>query len=87
LLEFTKVHFEEEERTMRKCEYPSLGDHASSHGRLLAEALSLAQAYGAGDLPVAKLTVARLRESLENHIQGEDATFEAWCHRAGIVLE
>jgi hemerythrin-like metal-binding protein len=87
LLAFTRVHFDAEELLMRHHRYPGVAGHAAAHQRLLGEALAIGQAHGAGDAGTARATVARLRDWLLQHIEGEDAAFDQWCTRNGIALE
>lgn len=87
LLEFTQVHFRAEELLMLHHRYPGLEAHAAEHVHLMGEALAVSQAHGAGDLPQARETVARLRSWIAEHIEGADAAFDRWCARNGITLE
>jgi hemerythrin-like metal-binding protein len=87
LLDFTRVHFQAEELLMRLHRYPQRAPHVAAHARMLAEAIAVGHAHGAGERATARAALARLRSWVIDHLRGLDAAYEAWCARSGIALE
>ena len=87
LLDFTRVHFQAEELLMRLHRYPQQAPHAAAHARLLAEAIAVGHAHGAGEGATARDALGRLRSWILDHVRGMDAALDEWCTRTGIELE
>ena len=77
LQEYTRLHFDLEERLMRMAGYPSLQDHLVRHQELVARL----KAVGLGSDPYALLEL--LREWWLGHINDEDRKYAPWVAKLG----
>lgn len=84
LVDFTAVHFAEEERFMAERRCPQLEPHRAAHARLLSQLRGMeAEARGTG-AAAALGGVPRLRAWLREHVDGPDRALEAWTAQAGL---
>lgn len=78
LVDFTAVHFLEEERFMETRGFPEAEAHRSAHATLLAEIRSLEATARQGGAERALAGAQRLRTWLLDHVKGEDARVAEW---------
>jgi hemerythrin-like metal-binding protein len=78
LVDFTAVHFLEEERFMVARAYPHLQPHRAAHTTLLERIRALETEAGVAETRVALAGVPRLRRWLEEHVQGFDRELATW---------
>ena len=78
LVDFTAVHFLEEERHMARLAYPQLEPHRAAHVRLLEQLRALEAAAAAADAGVALAEVPRLRDWLAQHVSSMDRDLASW---------
>jgi hemerythrin-like metal-binding protein len=78
LVDFTAVHFSEEERYMAASGCPQLEPHRASHHRLLDQLKSLEGEAREAPREAALAGVARLRGWLLDHVQGPARALAEW---------
>jgi hemerythrin-like metal-binding protein len=78
LVDFTAVHFVEEERFMTQRAYPRLEVHRAAHQRLLAQLRSLEAEARTVEAAVALSSVPALRTWLADHVSGMDRDLSEW---------
>ena len=78
LVDFTAVHFAEEERFMAVRAYPLLELHRAAHGRLLEQLRALEGQARVAPADEALAGVRRLRAWLREHVDGPDQALVAW---------
>jgi len=78
LVDFTAVHFAEEERFMAARACPQLEPHRAAHGSLLQHLRTLEGEAGVASREEALAGVGRLRDWLLDHVQGYDRALSAW---------
>ncbi|MCK4705588.1 MAG: bacteriohemerythrin [Gammaproteobacteria bacterium] len=78
LIEYTKYHFEREEKIMEACGYPQLNKHKKVHQFLLKEILEYSHEYNQGNLKVDVL-LSFLTNWLGAHIAGMDKVAAEYC--------
>lgn len=72
LVQYTKLHFADEERLMARAAYPKLASHKQIHEELTAEACRLQAAFRAGRMGISIEVLKFLRDWLQQHINGSD---------------
>lgn len=75
LVEYTMVHFEDEERFMNNAGYPALEGHIGEHHRFGRTALDQQKAFAEGSETVGAELTKFLRDWLVGHILGHDRRF------------
>jgi len=84
LVDFTAVHFAEEERFMAERACPQLEPHRVAHARLLAQLKALEGEARVASAETALAGVHQLRSWLLDHVEGPDRALAAWTEaRAG----
>jgi hemerythrin len=78
LVDFTAVHFAEEERFMATRGYPLLELHRAAHGRLLEHLKAMEGEARIAATEVALAGVHQLRAWLLEHVDGPDRSLSAW---------
>lgn len=78
LVDFTAVHFAEEEAFMAASACPQLGPHQAAHARLLAQLRELEREAQEASTEAALAGIARLRGWLVDHVAGPDRALAAW---------
>jgi hemerythrin-like metal-binding protein len=78
LVDFTAVHFAEEERFMAARACPHLDLHRAAHGRLLEQLRGLEGEARRTSAEAALAGVHRLRTWLVDHVEGPDRALAAW---------
>ena len=72
LIEYTRGHFEREEREMERHHFPQVGEHKQQHVKLLNEVTDLKARFDAGSITVASQVSTMLRDWLSLHIRRHD---------------
>jgi len=75
LIDYTKVHFTDEEEALTKVNYPLLAEHKEIHADLLVQVLDFQQRLADGDEQLRTDLYKFLREWLINHILDEDMKY------------
>jgi hemerythrin-like metal-binding protein len=78
LVDFTAVHFAEEERFMASRGCPQLEPHRAAHGQLLEQLRALEGEAREATQAAAMAGVDRLRGWLLHHVEGPDRALAAW---------
>lgn len=79
LVDFSAVHFEEEERFMAARACPQLEPHRAAHQRLLAQLRALEGEARVASAETALAAVHQLRSWLLDHVEGPDRALAAWA--------
>ena len=83
LIDYTRVHFSDEESLLKLYRYPGLEEQEQAHRRLVAKAEDLQQRYQAGaSLGVDVMNF--LRDWLTNHIQKMDKRYGTFLREHGV---
>lgn len=72
MLDYTRVHFRDEEQYMRDMGFPDLEAHAAQHRALTEEVSHLHRSLAAGELVPATAAYELMRHWLVKHIIGHD---------------
>jgi hemerythrin-like metal-binding protein len=78
LVEFTAVHFSEEERLMAERGYPGLEGHHLAHQRAMEQIIDLEKDASVVRREVSLGNIHRLRRWLLDHVGGLDRAFADW---------
>jgi len=78
LVEFTAVHFSEEERLMAARGYPGLEAHHLAHQRAMEQIIDLEKASSVVKREVSLGNIHRLRRWLLDHVGSLDRAFADW---------
>jgi len=75
LVQYTEVHFAQEERLMRLHDYPDLAAHKAQHDALARQVRQFQADFEAGRVLVTIQLLQFLKNWLENHIKGSDQKY------------
>lgn len=84
LIEYTKVHFSDEEKLMSKHNYPEMFTHASMHRDLEAQVAALYGRYKSGQSFISMDIMDFLKDWLSNHIMQTDKKYGTFFRSSGI---
>ncbi|MBI5886129.1 MAG: hemerythrin family protein [Deltaproteobacteria bacterium] len=85
LLDYTRMHFADEERQMTTFSYPDYSAHKVEHERLVAKVVELKGKHDAGDNTITIETMNFLKDWLINHILVTDKKYGQFFKDRGIV--
>jgi len=85
LINYTVIHFKNEEDLFRKHAYPDARAHTAEHEALKTKAAELEKALKAGTGSLSVETLNFLREWLVRHIQGSDMQYKAFFAAKGVA--
>jgi hemerythrin-like metal-binding protein len=75
LVDYTKYHFEAEEKLMEKYGYPNLENHKKIHKQFVDKVVEFSKRYELGDDVVGYDMLNYLKDWLLNHIMGTDTDY------------
>lgn len=75
LVEYTTVHFHDEQMVMMNAKFPGLAAHTAEHDKFIAKVEEFLQAYGEGNEDVGSKMLVFLRDWLFAHTSGLDMEF------------
>lgn len=75
LVNYTKVHFQTEERLMQKASYPHYAEHKKEHDTLTAKAVDLKNRFDTGQNMITLQVMNFLSDWLKHHILGTDKKY------------
>jgi len=75
LIEYTVVHFRDEEQIMEKNQYPDLVPHKSRHNDLIEQVEALKKKHDSGAIMLSLSTMDFLKSWLTDHILGVDKKY------------
>jgi hemerythrin-like metal-binding protein len=78
LIEYTRIHFADEEEAMEEVEYPHLEEHREIHANLLRQVLEFQEELRSGREELKMDLYKFLREWLMNHILDEDMKYSTY---------
>ncbi|MBP9866109.1 MAG: hemerythrin family protein [Candidatus Omnitrophica bacterium] len=79
ILDYTKYHFETEERYFEEFKYPDAEAHKEQHAKLIKETLALKDQYAEGSLGVNLELIDFLTHWLQRHILLHDKKYAPFC--------
>jgi len=78
LIEYTRIHFADEEEAMEEAAYPHLEEHRDIHANLLEQVLEFQEEIHSGRDELRTDFYKFLREWLMNHILDEDMKYSTY---------
>lgn len=85
LVQYTRVHFEREQKLFEQTGYPAAAPHRQEHDTLTGQVLDVQRKYMAGASAALSIDVLRFLKSwLINHIQGSDQKYRSHLNSKGI---
>lgn len=75
LVEYTAVHFHDEQIVMMNAKFPGLAAHTAEHDKFIGKVEEFLQAYGEGNEDVGSKMLVFLRDWLFAHTSGLDMEF------------
>ncbi|HPL32349.1 MAG TPA: bacteriohemerythrin [Smithellaceae bacterium] len=75
LVEYTTVHFHDEQMVMMNAKFPGLAPHTAEHDKFIAKVEEFLQAYGEGRSDTGSTMVVFLKEWLFAHTSGLDMEY------------
>ncbi len=85
LIQYTKTHFEDEERLMKLHNYPNYEQHKKEHNLLTLQVLDLQKNFIEGKAVLTQNVMTFLKEWLQNHIKAEDKNYGPFLKSKGIA--
>lgn len=85
LLEYTRFHFEDEERLMREANYPDYPQHKANHEKLVNVVLNLKKNFEQGEAGIEQRIMDFIKMWLNGHILGMDRNYRAHVSDASAV--
>jgi hemerythrin len=84
LVQYTELHFRNEEQLMKQHGYPGYENHKKEHNMLVVQVSDLHKQHQQGNTPITQNVLLFLKEWLNNHIQGEDRNYGPFLNGKGI---
>lgn len=84
LIEFTRLHFCNEELMLQQNGFPALAAHRAEHQRLLAQILQACHRTQHGDEVQVRPLLLFLRDLYLAHIEGLDREYGPWLNERGV---
>lgn len=75
MVEYTKVHFEAEEKLMRELGYPEYESHKNEHDHFTLTVTDFKRRYDGGDTTLTAELLASLVTWLDTHLNGTDKRY------------
>lgn len=83
LFDYTRQHFENEERIMAQVQFPHLVKHRANHQAFIESLVALREKYEAGSISAASQLSTLLRDWLSLHIRRADRELRAYVGKPG----
>jgi hemerythrin len=87
LIQYTKTHFELEERFLESMHYPEMAKHKAKHEALTRQVMKLQQEFAAGKTAMATEVMNFMLAWLTNHILRTDKQYAAFLKGERIARE
>lgn len=84
LVDYTKYHFEREEKLMEEVGYPDLEDHKAQHRAMIAEVEKFQEEYRQRGHEALQGVADYLNGWLIHHINGTDKKYTPYFEKAGV---
>lgn len=85
LVQYTAVHFAQEERLMRLHDYPHLAAHRAEHEALTKKVLAFQADFDAGRAAMTVQVLQFLREWLAKHIAASDQKYAPYLRNRAVA--
>lgn len=85
LLDYARMHFDEEGRQMTAFSYPGLAAHKAEHDKLLAIVIELKARFDRGDNAITIEVINFLKDWLINHTMLTDKQYTEFFNERGVV--
>ncbi len=85
LVEYTVVHFQNEENLMKKFAYPDYEKHRDEHEKLKARVMEFQSRLSSGKAGFTIELIKFLHDWLVNHIRGTDMAYRKFFIEKGVV--
>ncbi|MFH0878374.1 MAG: bacteriohemerythrin [Lentisphaerota bacterium] len=85
LIQYTKTHFQNEERMMQQYSYPDFAAHKKEHDDLTKTAMDLQDKFTKGAVSLSIETSNFLKAWLTKHILGTDKKYSPFLNGKGVV--
>lgn len=85
LLDYTRMHFAEEERQMAQYNYPGYAAHKAEHEKLVSKVVELIAKHDAGDNTLTIEVMNFLKDWLINHILVTDKKYTRFFNSLGVL--
>jgi len=85
LVDYTKTHFDTEEKYMQKFGYPQYPMHKTEHDTLTKQVMDLNTQYQTGKAVITVTIMNFLKDWLSKHIQETDKKYGPFLNAKGIV--
>ena len=84
LIDYTRTHFDTEERYFTKFGYPYTAQHVKEHIEFIKQAAQVQTDFVAGKLILSSEIINFLSDWLRDHIQGTDRKYVGFFHNKGL---
>lgn len=84
LIDYTKVHFSNEETYFARFKYAETESHKEEHKNLVAKAVELQTKFKAGNVMISIEVMNFLKDWLSNHIQKIDKKYSSFLKENGV---
>ncbi len=87
LVDYTKVHFSDEEKLQQEANYPDFVQHHGTHEKLVSQVLEWKQRVDSGEPMITTDLMNFLKSWLLNHIQGTDRKYVPYLKQSGVGMK
>ncbi|MGN7611512.1 bacteriohemerythrin [Magnetococcales bacterium HHB-1] len=84
LVEYTHIHFQNEENLFEQYNYPGLQEQVIEHQKLMQQVKSFQSLFHSGQGAIDMELLSFLRDWLSNHIMGTDRKYKEFFHQQGV---
>ncbi|MDE3187044.1 MAG: hemerythrin family protein [Acidobacteriota bacterium] len=84
LIDFTRKHFQSEERLLEQQNFPGLPAHRAAHQRFLTQIRQAVDRAGRGEETGSVPLISRLRALYLEHIEEFDRPYGQWLNERGV---
>jgi hemerythrin len=84
LIEFTRMHFANEEQLMEQFDFPGLGEHRIEHQRLLLQIQESANKLLHSESMHMRPLLGFLSDCYQEHMEGADREYGPWLNERGV---
>lgn len=82
--EYTQMHFNNEERYMKKFSYPDYEVHKKEHDLFISKVTAVEEKLNSGKIIVSFEITSFLKDWIKNHIQGTDKKYSDFFIKNGV---
>jgi hemerythrin len=84
LLQYTRVHFAQEEELMQRSSYPQIAGHKEQHRKFIAEVEKYSRELETSGIGNSVAVLSVMKDWLIDHIQKTDKAYSAHLNASGI---